>query len=349
MAESLRSEIFQGSWKEWIPSEREISELLHVSRNTCRSALHILYRESLVEPVRGRGIRVNQPAVYRSRPTVETSRSLGVIIPESLGRLRPGISLLIEELQTELFDLGVRLQLHSSPGCYRQQPDHALERLVERNPHSCWMLLLAHQPLQRWFMDRGLPCLVSGSVYSDIKLPSVDYDFRAVGRHAAGKLISLGHRRIVFFNRRLLAAGDLETELGVLEGARASSEKDVDVRVVYHEDNLDSVVTLIKKTFSVPTPPTAVIVANAYCCLSVLTALTRLGLRVPEDVSLISRDDDPYLAYLEPEPARYNADGAALARKAMLLIRTLLEGGDAKMEPIRLVPRFTAGGSLRKI
>jgi DNA-binding LacI/PurR family transcriptional regulator len=349
VAEAVRAEIFRGGWTEWIPSERELSELLHVSRNTCSAALHTLYREKLIEPIRGRGIRLNPAAVRKARSEGQHTRSVGIIIPEALGSLRPSNSLLIEELQAELFDLGVRLQLHNSPVYYRANPHHALEKLVEKNHHDCWILMLSHRAMQSWFMKRGLPCVVSGSVYSDIQLPFVDYDHRAVCRHAAGKLIALGHRRIVLFNRRLRAAGDLETEAGLFEGVRVSSHQHVEASVVYHEDSMQSVSFLVNRLFSSPLPPTGIIVANSYCYLSVMSTLARSGYRVPADVSLISRDDDHYLAYLDPEPARYIYDGAGITRRMMGLIRSMLEGGAARMDTSRMAARFVPGGSLRKL
>ena len=349
VADALRAEILRRGWMEWLPSERELSDLLHVSRNTCRAALRALYRENLIKPIRGRGIRVNQAAVPTHRSKGRRSRSVGVIIPEALGRLRPSISNLIEELQAELFDFGARLQLHNSPVYYRANPQEALNRLVENNHHDCWVLFLSNRALQRWFMMKKLPCLILGSTYPDIRLHSVDYDNRAMCRHATGRLIALGHRRIVFFNRRLRAAGDMESEAGLIEGVRASSQEHVEAKVVYHDDNPESVSHLVKKLFSAPRPPTGIIVANSYCYLSVMSTLARVGYRVPEDVSLISRDDDPYLAYLDPEPARYIYDSASLARKMMLQVRSLLEGNATKLNPVRLAARFVPGASVRRL
>lgn len=350
VADAIRMEIRRSTWTEWIPSERELSRSLHVSRNTCRFALHLLYREGLVEPVQGRGIRVRQlpPAV---KPQIlPQTHSVGVIIPDALGRLRPSNSLMIEELQAELYDMQVRLQLHSSPAYYAGNPRRALEKLVEKTPHDCWILVLSHRPLQNWFMQRQLPCVVSGSIYSDVVLPSVDYDYRAVCRHAVGKLLALGHRRIVFLNRQLRAAGDLESEAGFAEGIRASSDEKIESRIVYHDDHLESVSNVIRQLFkSTMKPPTGLIVANPFSYLSAMTTLARCGFRVPDDVSLISRDDDPFLAYVDPVPARYIYDVTGLARKLMFMIRSLLDGGAAKRDAVRIVPHFSAGGSLRKL
>jgi LacI family transcriptional regulator len=349
VADAIRTEIRGKSWPLWIPSERELSNSLHVSRNTCRFALHVLYREGLLEPIQGRGIRVKRPDQRQKVDTQPHTHSVGIIIPDVIGRLRPSNAIMIEELQAELYDMQVRLQLHNSPAYYGGNPDHALEKLVEKYHHECWILVLSQRPLQDWFMQRGLPCVVSGSIYSDIDLPSVDFDFRAVCRHAVGKLISSGHKRIVFLNRQQRAAGDLESEEGFREGIKASASGEIDARIVYHDDHLDSVSALGRQLFkSSAPPPTGLIIANPYCYLSMMGTLARWGLHIPDDVSLISRDDDPFLSYVNPVPARYSYDVTHMAKKIMLLIRALLDGSVTKRDAVRIVPNFVAGGSLKK-
>jgi len=349
VANSVRGEIFRGAWTEWIPSTRELSQSINVSRNTCRAALQILYREKLLEPVRGRGTRIKRTVQLERHSAGRNDRSVGVILPEGLGRLPPRVAHLIEELQADLYHLQARLELHASPAFFQADPRRALEKLVEKNQHDCWILVLSHRALQEWFMQRGLPCMVSGSIYSDILLPSVDLDFRAICRHAAGVLIAKGHQRIALLNRRRLGAGDMESEAGFNEGAMNSSREAVDARVVYHDDSVESVSDLIRKLFVDRDRPTGLIVANPFCYLSVMTTLLRSGFRVPEDVSLISREDDPFLAYVSPEPARYFYDVTRLARRHMMIIRPLLEGGGLKFDPVRIEPRFTAGGSIKNI
>ncbi len=310
----------------------------------------MLSREGLIEPVQGRGIRLKHGATTPRPRGGSHPHSVGVLIPEALGRLRPSISLMIEELQAELYDMEVRLQVHASPACYAGNPARALEKLVEKNPHDCWILVLSQRPLQKWFMERSLPCVVSGSIYSDVVLPSVDFDYKAVCRHAAGRLLALGHRRIAFLNRRLLAAGDVDSEAGFHEAVAGPRHEKVDARIIYHDDDLPSVFAAVRQLIENKTKaPTGLIVANSFACLSTMTTLTRCGLRVPEDVSLIARDDDPFLAYVDPIPARYIYDVSSVAKKQMALVRALLDGSTVHRETVRIVPHFSAGGSLRKL
>lgn len=349
VADALRAEVLRGAWFRWLPTERELCQSLHVSRNTCRSALRALYREGMLEAVHARGIRIKRRRNCPTRPALRRDRSIGLVVPDNICRLEPRNSLLIEEIQAELYDMQVRLQLHINPACYRHNPGPALEKLVKRNRHDCWILMQSQRPLQRWFGQRKLRCLVTGSNYSDIKLPSIDYDYRAICRHAAGTLLSLGHRRLVLLNRSLRAAGDLESETGFFEGVRNSSYERVEARLAYHDDNLKSVSNVIKNLILCRRPPTGIVIANSFSYLSVLTVILRSGLRVPDDISLISRDDDPFLTHVDPEPARYLFDSSSLAHKTIHMMRSLLDQGVAKHESVRVVPRFITGGSMRKL
>ena len=85
--------------------------------------------------------------------------------------------------------------------------------------------------------------------------------------------------------------------------------------------------------------------SNSYAYLSAASLLAQRGLRVPRDISLISRDDDPFLASLAPAPARYIVDPRAFAKKMLGLLLQLLNRGPVRRSPAALLPKFAAGGS----
>jgi DNA-binding LacI/PurR family transcriptional regulator len=220
--------------------------------------------------------------------------------------------------------------------------------LLRKNRHDCWLLMRSTESLQRWFMERGIPSLIAGSAYPGILLPSVGDDHRSICRHAANRLIALGHRRIAFLNRRPSGAPDRESDAGFAEAVRAAPAK-VEARTVYHNSSHKNAVQLIERLFAASAPPTGLLIVNSYCYLSVLSALARLGRRVPGDVSLISKDDDAFLAYMDPEPARYAIAPGALVHKSMVFLRSMLEGASIKPISVRLIPNFIAGASCRRV
>lgn len=343
IAAQLRAELGQGAWRGWLPSERVLSRAVRASRNTVRSALEQLKADGLIEPVRGRGNRIL--SLVKPASAHAHAKTVGVLIPEPIGRLRPLIALWIDELKDLLIEEGYRLRIHEGRQYYQTNPARALERLAGQNIHSAWVLTLSSEAMQRWFARRHLPCLVAGSTFPDVSLPHYDLDYRAICRHAAGVLLRLGHRRLALLNRESRRAGDVDSELGFLEGVRGSSRADASVEVAYHRDDVESVARALKRLLDRKNPPTALLVCNSYAYLSAASLLAQRGLRVPQNLSLISRDDDPFLASLAPTPARYIVDPHTFAKKMLGALLQLLHRGAALRPQTQLLPKFTAGGS----
>ncbi len=92
--------------------------------------------------------------------------------------------------------------------------------------------------------------------------------------------------------------------------------------------------------------PAALLVANAYHYLAVVSQLAQLGRLAPRDFSIISRDEDPFLSLLAPEPARYMASPRALAKSLLQPVLELLESGSVGQRSVRLMPQFVRGASI---
>ena len=343
LAVQLRAELEKNTWRDWLPSERVLSRTLQASRNTVRAALEQLKSDGLIEAVRGLGNRVVGKA--KSPSLQDQTKTVGVLIPEPIGRLRPLIALWIDELKDLLIEEGYRLRIHEGRQYFQTNPARALERLIGQHPHSAWVLTLSSEAMQRWFARRGAPCLVAGSTYPGVTLPHYDLDYRAICRHAAGVLLRLGHRRLALLNRESRRAGDVDSERGFLEGLRQSTHTDATAEIAYHRDDVESVARALRSLLDRKNPPTALVVSNSYAYLSTASLLAQRGLRVPRDISLISRDDDPFLASLVPEPARYRVDPHSFAKKIVGALLQMLNRSPALRSPAPLLPKFTAGGS----
>jgi DNA-binding LacI/PurR family transcriptional regulator len=343
LAVELRAELEKGTWPGWLPSERVLSRTLQASRNTIRAALEQLKADGLIKPVRGLGNRVVGQA--KSSPDEKRTKTVGVLIPEPIGRLRPLTALWIDELKDLLIEEGYRLRIHEGRQYYQTNPARVLERLIGQHAHSAWILTLSSEAMQRWFARRRTPCLVAGSTYPDIALPHYDLDNRAICRHAAGILLRVGHRRLALLNRESRRAGDVDSERGFIEGVRRSPHRDATAVIAYHRDDVDSVARALRTLLERNNPPTALVVSNSYAYLSAASVLAQRGLRVPQDISLISRDDDPFLASLVPEPARYRVDPHSFAKKIVGSLLQILNRSAPLRSPTPLLPKFAAGGS----
>jgi DNA-binding LacI/PurR family transcriptional regulator len=340
----LKREIAAGTWSGWLPGERVLCETLQVSRNTLRAALRTLQAEGLVAPEHGTGSRIlaRPPVPLGARP----GAVVGLLVPEPIERLRPSVTLWIDELRGLLAEEGARLHVHHGAHLVRSASAAALRKLVDQHNHAAWLLVLSSEPVQRWFERERVPCLVSGSCFPGVDLPSVDLDYRALCRHAAGVLLGLGHRRIALVVPEQNRAGDVDSESGFREGMRQSPHEDAVPVVVRAKESVEGGLGALRRLLLPRQRPTAVVVANPYLYLTFASRLAQLGHAVPRDLSLISRDDDPFLDYLVPDPARYTVRPHVRARRLLGPLLELMSQGSIPLRADRIMPEFHRGETL---
>lgn len=343
----LQAQIERGEWREWLPSERALCELLQVSRNTLRAALGQLQKQGVVRPVHGSGNRI--VATRAAGAERRVSQDVALLTPEPIERLRPMQSLWIDDMRALLSERGMRLRIFHGPQFYAGNPGPALQKLVTRNPHGCWILMLASEPLQRWFSKNEVPCVVAGSTFAGLELPFRDLDHRAACRHAAGVLLGLGHRRLAMLMVKNPRAGDLESEAGFVEAVKQSGHAGVDVRVIHHDETVAGVALAVRRLLKLTPRPTGVMVVNPYHYLAVTSRLAEGGVRVPQEMSILSRDDDPFLAYVSPVPARYAVNPHVMAKALLRPVLERIEGSAVSQPAGRIMPEFVRGESVAAV
>ena len=339
----LRSEIAKGIWSPWLPGERRLCETLQVSRNTLRAALQNLATAGVIKSEHGLGNRVVSTAPANRSPSVERVSCL--LSPDPLQALRPTQALWIDELRAMLIEHDCKLHVLHGQQYFRAQPAAALQRLIRQHPHACWILVRSSEPTQAWFQRNGISCVVAGSTSPDVDLAYVDLDHRALCRHAAGVLLGLGHRRIALIAERTQRAGDVASELGFIEGIRSSPHPDAEPIVVWHEPSVESVSTALRRLME-HRRPTALLVANPYFYLTITSRLAQLGWRIPQDISVLSRDEDPFLSFLLPLPARYTIPAHIFARRLLRPVLEFIDAGSVSTRSVSIMPQFIRGDSI---
>lgn len=340
----LRAEIQKGTWEKWLPGERALCESLQVSRNTLRGALTQLKRDRVIRSVHGSGNQIIVRTVPKA-PRLQ-SHDVAILTPDPLEQLRPMQTLWIDELRAMLNERGCRLHVFHGRQYFRTNPGPSLAKLCQQNPHGCWVLILSNEKTQRWFEQSRVPCIVAGSVYSGVDLPFRDLEHRAVCRHAAGVMLAAGHRTVALVIQRSRRAGDVASEAGFVEAVRQSPHADASAIICPHDATVSGICNALRRLMDQRPGPTALLVANPNHYLTTVSRLRQMGLRVPEDVSIISRDDDPFLSYLLPTPARYVTNSDVLAKSLLWPILELLEGGAVTHREIHIMPSFVRGDSL---
>lgn len=347
VAARITREVRDKTWVDRLPGERTIADTLQVSRKTVRKALALLQRDGIIQTVHGLGHEiVGRP---QQRGAGRTEESVGLLVPESIDQLRPFTALWVDVLRALLIEKNIRFAIFSGHRYFSQHPDKALARLVAQNPQDCWLLAHSNERVQQWFQDHGVKCVIAGSSHHGLDLPNVDLDYFAVCRHAVGVMLRHGHRRLGLLTRVSQRAGDLESEAGFSAGARLPGYSAVTPHIMRHDGSVPGVNRMLARMFDLPSPPTALLVANPVYYLTTVAFLAQRRLCVPEDVSLVSRDDDTFLSYLSPEPARYSCNPRTFAKRLMQPLVLQLQGESLPHHSFRIEPKFLPGPSLAQL
>ena len=344
VAAHLRSEINDGRWKQFLPSERNLAAILNVSRRTIVAAINLLRREKILQSEPARGHRIMIRKVHRRA----RQHTVGLLMPLPLDEMRPGAVDWMNQLRLSLNESGCQLTFFHGAKYISRHPDRALDRLVRTKPQSCWLLAGMNAVAQVWFARHEIPAIVAGTSHPDAGLSGVDVDYYALGRHAANRVGTKGHRHIAVFltQERGYYASELECERGLREVLESSYGGSKRLMVYYHDRTRDKLLRALHRAFAQRDTPTALIMSNSLDYLTAVGFLGQLGKKIPQDVSLLARNDDAFMRALTPEPTRYHASSHAIARNTLRLLQQVIEGSSRHELRLRIMPDFIAGESL---
>lgn len=180
-----------------------------------------------------------------------------------------------------------------------------------------------------------LPLVLANCFTESDIMPSVVPDEDRLGRDAAALLVGLGHRRVAMLSgtdaeaaegwTRGNVAGPMRA-VGFLAGLASAGIEPAPATVHVCgwqvEDGYAGAVSVLTGHDGTPKPagerPSAIFAVNDRVALGVMLAAARLGLRVPDDLSLVGVDDQEALAaHLVPGLTTFRLPHAAMGEWAI--------------------------------
>jgi LacI family transcriptional regulator len=197
----------------------------------------------------------------------------------------------------------------------------------------------------------GVPCVAVNADSTEPRAATLDVDNRAAARLAVEHLLALGHERIAMLNGRENSWSARPRRDGwrdALEAAGIAPDLELLLERGFTEAwGLEAGRSLLAR----PDPPTAVFCGNDLLAWGLYQACGEVGVRVPDDLSVIGFDDLPRSAQLSPPLTTIRQPLVEMGEEA---VRLLLEGWDRdaaarkSILPVELVVRSsTAAPSAR--
>ncbi len=167
----------------------------------------------------------------------------------------------------------------------------------------------------------------AGSALAGAHLISLGH--REIGHVAGPQNVDTARRRLAGYRRALVDAGVEPREEWIAEAS-------------YDEASADFAAT---RLLAVEPRPTALFAANIRMAIGTLAAVHRLGLRVPEDVSVIGFEDLPLAAYLSPPLTTIRMPLVELGSHAVDTLLAEIRGGDVRSTQVGIPPELVVRAS----
>ncbi|WP_051231532.1 LacI family DNA-binding transcriptional regulator [Stutzerimonas azotifigens] len=219
-----------------------------------------------------------------------------------------------------------------------------VQTLLEHGVDALMVVGRTHDPKMWQLIERKrIPCVQAWT--QDQERPSVGFDNVAVSRRMVEHLLDLGHRRFAMlvnephFNDRV---GDR------VIGTRARlAEAGLEIPAHWFMEttlSLEHGIAAMQHLMRGPERPSAVICANDLLAFGALLAARTLGVRVPEDVSVVGFNDFDYARHLSPPLTTTRVELEEIGANAGAYLLEALAGKPPK-GPIEVTTELVVRGS----
>lgn len=339
-AASIRADIQSGHWTGSLPSERNLCQLLQISRPTLRAAVAILRHEGLLE------VRLRRRSLILPSGISGQTSDPGLVVLLTSKPLREQAADMLSfvgELHLTLARSNLRLVIVENPRLGKSKPQGFLEAIVREHKANCYVLMRVSEAVQVFFSRLRLPAFIRGSRFPKVNLPSSEWDYPAIGRHAAGVLTTKGHRHVLVLLPHDVRPGDLRCEEGFRLGMKDSGNSSGPTLTC--PEDTSALHRKILKIFGRKDRPTAIFVLGAQDCVTVLFALERLGLRSPEEISVLSCETAAVFGALPFQVANYSVHHQMIEKSSGLVMKLALNRFVPPLENL-IMPDFDPGETL---
>lgn len=272
------------------------------------------------------------------------SSTIGVVVSD-LGN--PFITPVIRGIANAVEEKGWMV-LATETGEHPDRLRRALEHLHSRRADAVIVsaIRLPHVAIVQEVARRGIPVVLAVRYVANSGLPTVRNDDYAGATMATEHLAELGHRRVA----QLHGPPDIQTFADRGFGFRDTAKR-FGMEAMPLDDAAESPVVeegrrlMSRLLVEQAEHPSAVFAHNDLMAVGAIEALEEVGLRCPEDVSIIGYNDAPLTSHISPPLSTIRLPSAEIGRFAGQLALDLIDNPDHPATHIVLQPTLVPRAS----
>ena len=319
MVERIRQLITAGQVQPggFLNTEYDLAETEGISRNSVRRGVDLLISEGLVERRPSKGIFVREKHV--------ASLFVQVLVPDICF---DQCAQIVRGAQTAGRSRGVVTQIYDAHGSAEQTIEF-IRRLPESSCDGAIITSLHFANFAESIYElkrQRYPFVLVDDRLRDIDVPSVVADNYGGGYAVGQRLIELGHTQIGFIGylnaqtvyQRLEGLRDAMANAGLL--LEPSHIVDLQLDNLLCKDFSDKVEQATCNLMSLSNRPSALFYHDDGAAKYGYRTLSRMGLSIPDDVSVVGFDDNPLCQWLTPQLSTVKQPSIEMGHAAMEML-----------------------------
>ena len=306
--------------------------------------------------VREEVLRAAKELGYSSAKRTAQSQEIAILVPTTAN---PFYTSVIDGVERTVTKEGIStLICNMATGVPRGKMKRQLQGLLKRD--FCGVVVAAsnNKPLldegMLEMIQRGVRVVLVDTPHPDSRYNCVSFDYRKGADIGTEYLIRYGHRNIVYAGLRL----ERESRFLRVDGfrnamSRHGLEADEASLLLPGGDEFDEASqieageALSQRVLNLSPIPTAVMAVNDMVAYGLLRGFSRLGLRVPEDISIMGFDDSIFSEMSSPSLTTVRVQAEQMGRMAaMLLLEDIRNEGKAAPVNLFLDPVVVERGTV---
>ena len=284
------------------------------------------------------------PNLYAANLRTGKSNTIALIVP-SLSN--PFFAAIASGVNAEVRKYGYITIISDSD----ENPENEMRELEQLNARNIEGLIIAPCG-DKWrhikeVYDQQLPVICIDRYFEDLDIPYVSTDNYDGAFHATRYLIQNGHTSIACIQgvrestpNRLRIKGFIEA----LEGSGVKNYCIVGDNFTIQNGYLETKLLMQQKA-----RPTAILTLSNTIAMGCMKALKEEKVRIPEDLSLITFDEHPYLDYLSTPLSCVSQPVNDIIQLAVKFLFSRLEGKDTNVTKVLLKPKIIIKDSVKAI
>ncbi len=338
LANIFKEKISIGDWENGaiIPTEKELCIQFDVARGTVRQALQTLEAEGFLRREQGRGTFVtfgsinaqNRPARERLAfivPYVRDSSVLSMLMGFQEAAERENYSVAFHHVNNDI-----------------DQQASVIEMLYREGVAGMALYSIDSEvsaPLDR-LVQSGVPIVLIDRYLKNLSTDFVMSDHFGGAVIGTRYLLDQGHRRIGFCTW-ISPAISLEHRFLGYQQALRERQIETDERLICVVEGYPTIdLTPLRTYLSSPDRPTAVFAANDQVAIALYRAAASVGLKVPEDLSIIGFDNLDVTEQLDPPLTTIAQRFQEIGQRAVEVLFHRIRGDAGAFHQITVAPRL---------